>query len=563
MDKIWLEHYPEEVETFIELDPKESLVDYFNKKTTQYSNKTAAECMGASITYTELNALSTKFALYCNEVLCLKKGDRLGIMSPNVIQYHIIAMGALKAGLVLVGINPLYTACELRDQILDSGLKVIVALDFFAHTLETAIQNAPIKHIVLLSIGGGQTPLKRFIINAAAKYIKKLIKPFNLPGAIYIKEIFKYKSQTNTINIKLSGTDLALIQYTGGTTGRPKGVMLSHANILANIYQVSACMKPIMTEDEIWIAPLPLYHIFALTASFAALNFGNKNIFITNPRDLSGLIKTITKSNFSIIIGVNTLFCALANDPRFKEANFSKLKVSWSGGMPVQEHVANKWKEVTKCPLHVAYGLSETSPGVSADFYNTPEFSNSIGFPFPNTDIEIRDINTNKVLPIGESGEICVKGPQVSSGYWNNEFATNESIINGWLKTGDVGVMNEKGQIKIVDRIKDMVIVSGFNVYTVEIEDVIGLIPQVLNVAVIGLPSDKSGEQLKAHVILKPNRKLTSAEIITHCRKHLTGYKIPRLISFNESLPLSPIGKILKNKLKELPENNKLSHKKQ
>ena len=563
MDKIWLEHYPKAVETSIELDPKESLIDYFNKKTTKYANKTAAECMGARITYAELNTLSTKFALYCKEVLYLKKGERLGVMSPNIIQYHIVAMGALKAGLVLVGINPLYTASELKHQILDSGLKTIVALDFFAHTIETAMKDAHIENIILLSIGGGQKPLKKFIINTVAKHIKKLIKPFNIPTAIYIKDIFKYESKTTSIDIKVSGTDLALIQYTGGTTGRPKGVMLSHGNILANIYQVSACMRPIMTEDEIWIAPLPLYHIFALTASFAALNFGNKNIFITNPRDLGGLIRTIMKSNFSIIIGVNTLFCALANDPRFKNVNFSKLKVAWAGGMPVQEHVAKKWQEVTGCPLHVAYGLSETSPGVSADFYNTPEFSNSIGFPFPNTNVEIRDINTNQTLPIGESGEICVKGPQVSSGYWNNQSATKESIINGWLKTGDVGVMDSKGQIKIVDRIKDMVIVSGFNVYTVEIEDIIGLIPQVLNVAVIGLPSDKSGEQLKAHVILKPGRDITREEIINHCRKYLTGYKIPRLISFNEKLPLSPVGKILKSELRKLPENHKFIHKKQ
>ena len=558
MDKIWIKNYPKNIKSQIDMSPNESIVSFFTQKAKNYSSHIAAECMGTSLTYKELDRLSTCFAQYCTIHLKLKKGDRIGIMSPNTLYYQVILIGAFKAGLIVVGINPLYTATELKNQVKDSGLKTIVALDFYAHIIQNVDIDLPFKNIILMSIGDGHKVIKGKLINFIARNIKKLVKPFQLENAIYLNKILSSKTTNNIESIEINGNDIALIQYTGGTTGKPKGVILKHSNILANIYQVSACMKPIMGQNDTWIAPLPLYHIFALTASLATLNFGGKNIFITNPRDLDSLISTIKKSNFSIIIGVNTLFCALVNDKRFRKINFSNLKVAWAGGMPVQEYVAEKWHSITKIPLHVAYGLSETSPGVSADFYNTPYFSHSVGFPLPNTDIEIRDINNGEVLPIGKSGEICVKGPQVTSGYWNNQEATESTIQNGWLKTGDIGIINTEGKLSIIDRIKDMVIVSGFNVYTVEVEEVIGLIPEVLDVAVIGLPSNKTGEQLKAHIILRPNREISKEEIIKHCRKHLTGYKVPKLITFNTSLPLTPVGKILKTKLRKLPENNNI-----
>ncbi len=555
MEKIWLQHYPEKINHEIDLDPNMSLVDLLQNAVQKYQHKDADECMGKVLSYIDLDRLSSDFASYCQHTLKLNKGDRLGIMSPNLLQYHVALFGALKAGLTVVGVNPMYTPKELEAQFKDSGLRALVALDYFASTIETATKTTPIEHVILMSVGDLHPFPKRQLINFVIKKIKKAVPHFDLPKATLFRETLKQGAKQAYTPVKLTGTDLAFLQYTGGTTGKSKGVMLSHSNIVANILQVSAGLGPLMTEDEIWLAPLPMFHIFALTASFVPLYLGNKNVFVPNPRDLPMFIKIAKTTPFTIMTGVNTLFSALAHNKKFQEGNYSTLKTTWAGGMPVQKHVAEKWHAITGCVLHIAYGLSETSPGVATDFYNTPEFSDSIGYPLPSTDVEIRNPSTQAIMPIGESGEICVKGPQVMSGYWKNPEATAEALINGWFRTGDIGIMNETGQIKIVDRLKDMIIVSGFNVYTVEVEHTISLIPEVLDVAVIGVPSEKTGEQLKAHIILKPGRELSESQVITHCREHLTRYKVPKLISFNKTLPLSPVGKILKTELRKLPEN--------
>ncbi len=557
MEKIWLKHYPKDVPHEIDFNPKTSLVGLFEEAVTKYATKPANECMGKTLSYQELDLLSTDFASYCQNVLELTKGDKLGIMSPNLLQYHIALFGALKAGLVVVGINPMYTPKELEYQFQDSGIKALVALDFFGETIERTLKLVPVEHVILMSVGDCHDFPKRQIINFVVKHVKKAIKPFHIPQAIQFRDTLKQGASQTFTKVSTVGNDLGFLQYTGGTTGKSKGVMLTHSNIVSNILQVSTALRPLVLENEIWLAPLPMFHIFALTASFVPLYFGHKNVFVPNPRDLPTFIKIAKSTPFTVMTGVNTLFSALAHNPDFQTGEYSSLKMTWAGGMPVQKHVAEKWHEVTGCVLHVAYGLSETSPGVSADFYNTPKFSESIGHPLPSTNIEIRNVDTNEMVPIGESGEICVKGPQVMPGYWNKPEETEKALIDGWLKTGDIGIMDETGRVKIVDRVKDMVIISGFNVYTVEVEHVISLIPEVLDVAIIGLPSKRSGELLKAHIILKPERHLTAEQVIKHCREHLTRYKVPKLIAFNEALPLSPVGKILKTELRKLPENIK------
>ena len=560
MEKIWLKHYPKGIPHTIEIDPKQTITDLFDKAVIKYHNKVADECLGTTLNYNQLNELSDAFAAYCQNILKLKKGDVLGIMSPNLNQYHIAIFGAHKAGLIVTGINPMYTPKELEHQFKDANIKAIVVLENFASVVQETLKYFPVKHLILMTLGDMYTFPKRCLINFVVRKIKKMVPKYQLPQAITFTQAIKQGAHSVVNRPKLTGSDIAFLQYTGGTTGKSKGVMLTHTNIVANILQVQAMLSPAFDgqQEEIWLAPLPMFHIFALTASFVPiLVFGHKNIFVPNPRDLKMFIKIAKKHPFTAITGVNTLFSALAYNEDFQKGDYSHLKISWAGGMPVQEHVAEKWHKVTGCPLNVAYGLSETSPGVSADFYNTKQFSKSIGYPFPNTDVEIRDTETGEVKPVGTSGEICVKGPQVMKGYLNNPEETKKVLVDGWFKTGDVGIMNESGQIKLVDRTKDMVIVSGFNVYTVEVEHVIAQIPEVLDVAVIGLPSKKTGEVLKAHIVLKKGKQLTEQQVIDHCHQNITRYKVPKLIVFNESLPLSPVGKVLKTELRKLPENAK------
>jgi long-chain acyl-CoA synthetase len=560
MEKIWLKHYPKGIPHTVDIDPNQTIISMFDDAVIKYGDKIADECLGVKISYNKLNELSDVFASYCQNKLGLKKGDVLGIMSPNLIQYHIAIFGAHKAGLTVTGINPMYTPKELEYQFQDANIKAVVVLENFASVVEKTIKTTPVEHIIVTTLGDMHSCPKRFILNFVVRKIKKMVPKYNLPNAIPFRQVLEDGVHSECKRPPMTGDDLSFLQYTGGTTGKSKGVMLTHTNIIANIKQIHTLLSPVFDgkQEEIWLAPLPMFHIFALTASFVPmLAFGHKNLFVPNPRDLKMFIKIAKNNKFTLITGVNTLFSALAYNKDFQAGDYSSLKVSWAGGMPVQEHVAHKWHEVTGCPLQVAYGLSETSPGVSADFYNTKEFSGSIGYPFPNTDVEIRDTETGEVKPLGESGEICVKGPQVMKGYLNKPEETAKSLQDGWFKTGDVGIMNENGQIKLVDRTKDMVIVSGFNVYTVEVEHVIAHMPEVLDVAVIGVPNKKTGEALKAHIVLKEGRTLTAQQVIDYCHENITRYKTPKLISFNESLPLSPVGKILKTELRKLPENTK------
>ncbi|MCF6768148.1 AMP-binding protein [Thiotrichales bacterium 19S11-10] len=555
MERIWLEQYPKEIPHDISITEDENLVTYYEDAVKKYTKRPADECLNQQLTYDELFKLSTQFAAFLQNKLNLKKGDRLGIISPNLLQFHIVMFGALQAGLTVVGINPLYTPDELEYLFEDADLSCVVSLDFYTDKIEKAFQNIKVEHVVLFSIGDMFPFIKRKLINGIIKYIKKMVPNHSLKNTYSLLGCLEEGRNLEYQRPSIKGADLAFLQYTGGTTGRAKGVMLTHSNILANVKQVHACLSPVLDGSEVWLAPLPMFHIFALTASLVPLlSFGAMNRFVPNPRDIKNFIKIAAKP-FHIMTGVNTLFNALAHNEQFQQLDFSELKMTWAGGMPVQQTVAEKWQKVTGCVLHVAYGLSETSPGVSADAYNQPSFSNSIGYPFPSTYLSIRNKNGEEV-PFGESGEIWIKGPQVMKGYWRNKEKTDDVLTaDGWFKSGDVGIMDQTGKTRLVDRTKDMVIVSGFNVYTVEVEEVISKMPEVLEVAVLGIPHPKTGEAVKAHVVLKPNIKLTAQDIIDYCREHLARYKVPKLITFEEKLPMNQVGKILKTELRKLPEN--------
>lgn len=556
MERIWLEHYPKGIPYDIELHDDETLVSLYETACETYAERPANECLNHTLSYEELFQLSSQFAQFCQHELKLKKGDHLGIMSPNLNQFHVALFGALQIGLTVVGINPLYTVEELEYQFKDAQLKAIVALDFFAEKLQKTFITAPIEHVVLFSIGDLLPHFKRILVNGIVKYVKHMVPNYEIKNSHRLLDCIEKGKNLSPINKpQLNAYDLAFLQYTGGTTGRSKGVMLTHRNIVANIKQVTACLSPVLKGNEIWLAPLPMFHIFALTASLTPLlGFGSMNRFVPNPRDIASFCK-IAQKPFHLMTGVNTLFNALAHNEKFQALDFSSLKMTWAGGMPVQKAVADQWHKVTGCVLHVAYGLSETSPGVSADPYTDKEFSNSIGYPFPSTEISIRDEN-GKEVEFGQSGEIWIKGPQVMKGYWNLPEKTKEVLtVDGFFKSGDVGIMDETGRTRLVDRTKDMVIVSGFNVYTVEVEEIISKIPQVSDVAVIGIEHPRTGEAVKAHVVLKPNQTITKEEIIAYCREHLTAYKVPKLISFEKNLPMNQVGKILKTELRKLPEN--------
>ncbi|MCF6764192.1 AMP-binding protein [Thiotrichales bacterium 19S3-7] len=555
MERIWLKHYPKDIPHDITLKPHENLVSIYETACKNFAQRPADECLNQQISYAELFKLSTQFAAFCQQTLKLNPGDRIGIISPNLIQFHIVMFGALQADLTVVGINPLYTVEEFEYIFEDADLQAIVSLDFYADKIEKAIVKKPVEHIVLFSIGDMLSSYKRILVNGIVKYIKHMVPKHQLSHVHHLTEVLEKSKALKYERPQIIGEHLAFLQYTGGTTGRAKGVMLTHSNIVANVKQVHACLSPVLKGNEVWLAPLPMFHIFALTASLVPLlTFGAMNRFVPNPRDIKSFIK-IAQKPFHLMTGVNTLFNALAHNEKFQELDFSELKMTWAGGMPVQRTVAEQWQKVTGCVLHVAYGLSETSPGVSADPYNEPEFSNSIGYPFPSTSISIRN-EAGQEVPFGDSGEIWIKGPQVMKGYWNKPERTQEVLTtDGWFKSGDVGIMDETGRIRLVDRTKDMVIVSGFNVYTVEVEEIISKMPEVSDVAVLGIPHPRTGEAVKAHVVLKPGAHLEDKDIIEYCREHLARYKVPKLITFETSLPMNQVGKILKTELRKRPEN--------
>ena len=551
MGKIWLEKsYPPGVPFEINPDKYASLVEMFNKYVNKYAQRTAFINMGAEITFTELEQQAKAFAAYLQQDLGLVKGDRFAIMVPNCLQYPIALFGALLAGLTVVNVNPLYTARELEHQLKDSGAKAMLIIENFAHTLEQVVDNTPVENVILTSLGDRLGGIKGGLVNFVVKYIKKMVPAFNLKNTVRFNKVVSKGSTLPYTPVLLSGDDLAFLQYTGGTTGVSKGAMLTHRNMVANLEQAKAAIKPQLEEGkELVVTALPLYHIFALTANcLTFLTLGGSNLLITNPRDMPGFIKELSKYKFTAITGVNTLFNGLLNTPGFSDLDFSNLKVSLGGGMAVQRPVAEKWESVTKTRLLEGYGLTECAPLVTLCPYNQQQYSGSIGLPASSTDIKIMDEDGNEV-PVGESGEMWVYGPQVMKGYYNRQEATDEILKDGWLATGDIACMDENGFFKIVDRKKDMIIVSGFNVFPNEIEEVAVTHPGIIEAAAVGVPHDVCGEEVKLFAVRKDD-SLSKDDVIAHCRASLTNYKVPKHIEFRDELPKTNVGKILRRELR-------------
>lgn len=550
MDKIWLDNYQQGVPHEIETNAHASLVDLFEESCKKHAQKVAYVNLGYDLTYEQLDIKSKQFAIYLQQ-LGLKKGARVALMMPNLLQYPIALFGVLRAGYVVVNTNPLYTPDEVVHQMNDSGAEVLVVLANFAKTIEKALPHTAIKHLVVTQVGDALPLLKRTIVNAVVKHIKKMVPAYNLPQAISYNQALEKGNGKKFNPVELTHQDIAFLQYTGGTTGVAKGAMLTHGNMVSNVMQAYSWILPLnLGTPDIIVTALPLYHIFSLTANcLTFIKFGAKNILITNPRDIPGFIKEIKNSKFTAITGVNTLFNALLNNPEFASVDFSHLKLALSGGMALQKSVAYKWREVTKTRVLEAYGLTETSPAVTINPMYMEEYNGGIGLPLPSTEISLRN-DEGQELGIGETGELCVRGPQVMPGYWQRPDETALVMTeDGYLKTGDIARVDEKGFVYLVDRKKDMIVVSGFNVYPNEVEQVIGLMPGVLEVGVVGVMNENSGEIVKACVV-KREQSLTAEEIIAHCREHLTAYKIPKIIEFFNELPKTNVGKILRRALR-------------
>lgn len=556
MEKIWLQSYEDGVPAEIDLSEFESLVDLLEKSIERYRDRTAFICMGAKITYGELDQLSRDFAAYLQSVLKLPRGERIAIMLPNILQYPVCMLGALRGGYVVVNCNPLYKARELEYQLKDSGAQTIIILENFSRTLMKAVRRAPVQNIVIARLGD-MLGLKGVIVNFVVKYIKRLVPTWRLPNAVGFNQVMAQGRAATFAPVKMGLDDLAFLQYTGGTTGVSKGAMLTHRNMLANAIQAHAWVKSRVTTDgEMVVTALPLYHIFAMTANcFLFIKVGGTNLLITNPRDIPGFVAELAKYPFTILTGVNTLFNALLNNPKFAALDFDRVKVTLGGGAAVQKGVADRWQKVTGRPLIEAYGLTEASPAVTINPFSITAYNGSIGLPLSSTEAVIRDDNGVDV-PLGERGELCVRGPQVMKGYYNQPEETDNVIMSdGFLRTGDIAVMDEHGFIRIVDRKKDMILVSGFNVYPNEIEDVLALHEGVIESAAIGIPDEKTGEAVKLFVV-KRDQSLTPKEIIKHCREFLTGYKVPSQIEFRSELPKTNVGKILRRELRDVRDKN-------
>ncbi|WP_297572831.1 AMP-binding protein [uncultured Deefgea sp.] len=552
MTKPWLASYQAGVPHSVNLNEFAAIPEVMQQSVLKYRDRPAFINMGKSITYGELEQLSVQFATYLQQTLKLPFGARIAVMMPNLLQYPVAIFGILRAGYVVVNVNPLYTPRELQHQLNDSGAETILILANFAHTLEKIIGNTAIKTTIVTELGDLLGFPKGFIVNNVVRYVKKMVPSYTLPGHTTFNKAIK-KGQSNTLQaVPLNHDDIAFLQYTGGTTGVAKGAMLTHGNIVANMQQAHAWISPIVTEgQEMIVTALPLYHIFSLTANCMVFSkIGATNLLITNPRDIPDFIKTLGQYPVTCITGVNTLFNALLNNPDFAKLNFSTWKLALGGGMAVQHAVADKWQKATKVPLIEAYGLTETSPAAMMNPMNTMEFNGMIGLPIPMTDAVIRD-DAGLEVPVGERGELFIRGPQVMKGYWQRPEDTADILgADGFLATGDIAVMKPSGFFQIVDRKKDMILVSGFNVYPNEVEDVVANHPGVLEVACIGVADEKTGEAIKL-VIVKKDPNLTPEEIIAFCRGQLTNYKVPRIIAFTDSLPKSNVGKILRRELRD------------
>jgi len=551
VNKYWLANYPAGVPAEIDIDEYASLRDVIEESFEKYPTRPAFTCMGRSISFRDLDALSAAFGAWL-QGQGLGRDARIALMMPNILQYPIALFGALRAGYTVVNVNPLYTARELEHQLQDSGAEVIVVVENFAHTLQEVIAGTKIRHVVVTSIGE-MLGIKGLLVDFVLRRVRKIIKPWSLPGAIRVADALADGRRRALARVPIGHDDIAFLQYTGGTTGVAKGAMLLHRNLIANLLQARAWVRPFLAPAtrQVMITPLPLYHIFSLTANcLVFMSLGGENVLITNPRDIPGMIKEMGRFRFTAITGVNTLFNALLGNPAFARLDFSSLVFALGGGMAVQEAVAIRWKEVTGVTLTEAYGLTETSPGVTINPLDLAGYNGSIGLPLPSTEIVLRDDAGNDV-PLGQRGEICVRGPQVMAGYWQRPADTARSIsADGFFATGDIGVMDERGYVRIVDRKKDMILVSGFNVYPNEVEAVVAMHPGVLECAAVGVSDDRSGEAVKLFVV-KRDPALTADELLRHCRDHMTGYKVPRDVEFRDELPKSNVGKILRRELRD------------
>ena len=553
MTKPWFQNYPEGSARELDTSEYDSILDMFDKAIREHPDRAAYINMGQVLTFRKLEERSRAFAAYLQNELKLERGDRVALMMPNLLQYPIALFGILRAGLVVVNVNPLYTPRELEHQLQDSGAKAIVVVSNFASTLEKIVFNTSVKHVILTRMGDQLSFGKRTLVNFVVKYVKKLVPKYKLPNTVTFREVLSVGKYRQYVRPQIERNDLAFLQYTGGTTGVAKGAMLSHGNIIVNVFQAKWIAHPFVgdrSRERLAILALPLYHVFALTVNcLLFIELGVTAVLITNPRDIPGFVKELKKYPFVAITGVNTLFNALLNNDELKNVNFSALKLSVGGGMAIHQSVATRWHELTGCNIIEGYGMTECSPLIAACPVNMVKHNGSIGVPVPNTDIRIVKEDGSEAA-LGEAGELWVKGEQVMQGYWQRPEATAEVIKDGWMATGDIVIMDESYSLRIVDRKKDMILVSGFNVYPNEIEDVAMLNNKVAEVAAIGVPNEVSGETIKLFVV-KKDESLTRDELRQHCRKYLTGYKIPKDIEFREELPKTNVGKILRRVLRD------------
>ncbi len=552
LENFWKDKYPAGVSPEIDPDQYPNVLAVLKDSCQRFANKPAFTNLGKTLTYGDLYTLSGHFAAYLQKHSGLQPGDRIAIQMPNVLQYPIAVFGAMRAGYVVVNTNPLYTPREMEHQFNDSGAKALVCLANMAHMAEEVVPKTGVKHVIVTELGDMLPPLKRVLINAAVKYLKKMVPSYNIPGMVRFNDAMAKGRSLSLAEANPASGDIAVLQYTGGTTGVAKGAMLTHRNLVANMLQAKALMGSNMIDgEEVVICPLPLYHIYAFTFHCMAMMVsGNHNVLITNPRDIPSFVKELSKFQFTGFVGLNTLFVALCNDAAFRALDFSKFKVTLSGGMALQLATAERWKQVTGCDICEGFGMTETSPVATVNPISNIQLG-TIGIPVPSTLCKVIDADGNE-LPLGERGELCVKGPQVMKGYWQRQEATDEILdAEGWLKTGDIAIIQEDGYLRIVDRKKDMILVSGFNVYPNELEDVMATLPGVVQCAAIGVPDEKSGEAIKVFLVKSADSTLTEKDVIAHMRSSLTAYKVPKHVEFRDALPTTNVGKILRRELRD------------